>query len=105
MTSGKRNYSWFRNRWNSSWQFESIFIAFPSAAGYLYAASNIKEIYYLLPVLLIAHGIGVFAGSKDCICVNTNVQNDVCESGYTAKMHKTDNTRCSCTKILCKDCI
>ena len=43
--------------------------------------------------------------SKDCICVNTNVQNDVCENGYTAKMHKTDNMRCSCTKIFCKDCI
>lgn len=50
--------------------FDSIFIALPSAAGYLYAASGVKEIYYLLPVLLVAHGIGVFAGSKNAVKIN-----------------------------------
>lgn len=50
--------------------FDSIFIALPSAAGYLYAASGIKEIYYLLPILLVAHGIGVFVGSKNAVKIN-----------------------------------
>ena len=44
--------------------FDSIFIAVPSAAGYLIAAAGNKEVFLLLPVLLVAHGIGVFAGSK-----------------------------------------
>ena len=35
--------------------FDSIFIALPAVAGYLQAAKR-KEIYILLPVLLIAHG-------------------------------------------------
>lgn len=44
--------------------FDSIFSAVPSAAGYLIAAAGNKEVFLLLPVLLVAHGIGVFAGSK-----------------------------------------
>lgn len=35
------------------------------AAGYLIAAAGNKEAFLLLPVLLVAHGIGVFAGSKN----------------------------------------
>lgn len=45
--------------------FDSIFSAVPSAAGYLIAAAGNKEVFLLLPVLLVAHGIGVFAGSKN----------------------------------------
>ena len=44
--------------------FDSIFSAVP-AAGYLIAAAGNKEVFLLLPVLLVAHGIGVFAGSKN----------------------------------------
>ena len=50
--------------------FDSIFIAVPSAAGYLYAASGEKEMFVLLPILLIAHGIGVYAGSKNASKIN-----------------------------------
>ena len=50
--------------------FDSIFIAVPSAAGYLIAAAGNKEVFLLLPVLLIAHGIGVFAGSKNATKIN-----------------------------------
>lgn len=50
--------------------FDSIFIALPAAAGYLYAAAGNKEVFFLLPVLLIAHGIGVFAGSKNATRIN-----------------------------------
>lgn len=45
--------------------FDSIFSAVPSAAGYLIAAAGNKEVFLFLPVLLVAHGIGVFAGSKN----------------------------------------
>ena len=61
--------------------FDSIFIALPSAAGYIYAASNIKEIYYLLPVLLIAHGIGVFAGSKNAVKINQKLLKQIVAVG------------------------
>lgn len=50
--------------------FDSIFIAVPSAAGYLIAAAGNKEVFLLLPVLLVAHGIGVFAGSKNATKIN-----------------------------------
>lgn len=45
--------------------FDSIFIAMPAAAGYLYHVSSNKEIFFILPVILIAHGIGVIFGSKN----------------------------------------
>ena len=50
--------------------FDSIFIAVPSAAGYLIAAAGNKEVFLLLPVLLVAHGIGVFAESKNATKIN-----------------------------------
>lgn len=50
--------------------FDSIFIALPAAIGYLSAAAGNKEVFLLLPVLLIAHGIGVFAGSKNATRIN-----------------------------------
>ena len=50
--------------------FDSIFSAVPSAAGYLIAAAGNKEVFLLLPVLLVAHGIGVFAGSKNATKIN-----------------------------------
>lgn len=45
--------------------FDSIFIAMPAAAGYLYHVSSNKEIFFILPVILTAHGIGVIFGSKN----------------------------------------
>lgn len=50
--------------------FDSIFIALPATFGYLRAASGNQEIFVLLPILLIAHGIGVFAGSKNVTKIN-----------------------------------
>ena len=50
--------------------FDSIFIALPAAIGYLHAAAGNKEVFVLLPILLIAHGIGVFAGSKNATKIN-----------------------------------
>ena len=50
--------------------FDSIFIAVPSAAGYLIAAAGNKEVFLLLPVLLVAHGISVFTGSKNATKIN-----------------------------------
>ena len=50
--------------------FDSIFIAFPAVVGYLHAAAGTEGRYVLLPVLLIAHGIGVFAGSKNATRIN-----------------------------------
>lgn len=64
--------------------FDSIFIALPSAAGYLYAASGVKEIYYLLPVLLVAHGIGVFAGSKNSVKINQKLLKQIVAVGSIA---------------------
>ena len=45
--------------------FDSIFIAMPATVGYLYHVSSNKEIFFILPVILIAHGIGVIFGSKN----------------------------------------
>lgn len=64
--------------------FDSIFIALPSAAGYLYAASGVKEIYYLPPVLLVAHGIGVFAGSKNAVKINQKLLKQIVAVGSIA---------------------
>ena len=64
--------------------FDSIFIALPSAAGYLYAASGVKEIYYLLPVLLVAHGIGVFVGSKNSVKINQKLLKQIVAVGSIA---------------------
>ena len=64
--------------------FDSIFIALPSAAGYLYAASGVKEIYYLLPVLLVAHGIGEFAGSKNAVKINQKLLKQIVAVGSIA---------------------
>ena len=50
--------------------FDSIFIALPSTAGYLYAASGEKDIFVLLPVLLMVHGIGVYVGSRNASKIN-----------------------------------
>ena len=50
--------------------FDSIFIALPAAIGYLHAAAGNKEVFVLLPILLTAHGIGVFVGSKNATKIN-----------------------------------
>jgi len=54
--------------------FNSIFIALPSAAGYLYAAFGnavpAQGNYVLILPILLAHGIGVMWGSKNAVKVN-----------------------------------
>lgn len=49
--------------------FNSIFIGIPAVAGYLMQC-NIKDMAAVLIIALIAHGIGVFYGSKKAVCVN-----------------------------------
>lgn len=50
--------------------FNSIFIAIPSAALYLASASGEAGLWRLLPLALVAHGIGVFAGSRHAGRIN-----------------------------------
>ena len=45
--------------------FDSIFIALPAAAGYLWHGAGEQEMFLLLIPVLIAHGIGVAVGSKN----------------------------------------
>lgn len=50
--------------------FDSIAIAIVAASGYLVHAAGNKEMWMLLPVLLIAHAIGVFFGSRNAARIN-----------------------------------
>ena len=50
--------------------FDSIAIALVAASGYLMHAAGNKEMWMLLPILLIAHGIGVFFGSRNAARIN-----------------------------------
>lgn len=51
--------------------FDSIFIALPATWGYLGPAmSQDSSILSLLPLILVAHGIGVIAGSKNAVKIN-----------------------------------
>ena len=49
--------------------FDSIFIALPAAWGYLQVAAAASALR-LLPLLLVFHGIGVFAGSRYAVRIN-----------------------------------
>lgn len=51
--------------------FNSIFIGVPACAGYMLNTS-ISLILPILAVALIAHGIGVYFGSKNATCINQN---------------------------------
>ena len=53
--------------------FDSIFIAIPSIAGYFYAASDVSSLFRLLPLVLILHGAGVYAGSRYAPKINQNL--------------------------------
>lgn len=50
--------------------FDSIAIALVAASGYLAHAAGNKEMWMLLPILLIAHAIGVFFGSRNAARIN-----------------------------------
>lgn len=53
--------------------FDSIFIAIPSAAGYIAAARDMASLLSLLPLVLLFHGIGVLAGSRYAVRINQGV--------------------------------
>ena len=53
--------------------FNSVFIALPAAAGYLWHASDNREMFLLLVPVLIAHGIGVILGSRNAKKINQNL--------------------------------
>ena len=50
--------------------FDSIAIALVAASGYLVHAAGSKEMWMLLPILLIGHAIGVFFGSRNATRIN-----------------------------------
>ena len=53
--------------------FNSVFIALPAAAGYLWHASDNREMFLLLVPILTAHGIGVTWGSRNAEKINQNL--------------------------------
>lgn len=57
--------------------FNSIFIALPAVFGYLGAAAGNRSLLLLLPPLLIAHGIGVLAGSRYSVKINQNLLKNI----------------------------
>lgn len=61
--------------------FNSIFIAVPSVAGYLYQASSDRQIFLLLPVLLAAHAAGVICGSKNAVRIDQELLKKIVASG------------------------
>lgn len=50
--------------------FDSIFIALPAIAGYFYNADFGQNMWPVIALILIVHGVGVFAGSKNASRIN-----------------------------------
>lgn len=61
--------------------FDSIFIAIPSAAGYIAAAQDMASLLSLLPLVLLFHGIGVLAGSRYAVRINQSVLKAIVAAG------------------------
>lgn len=61
--------------------FDSIFIAIPSAAGYIAAARDMASLLSLLPLVLLFHGIGVLAGSRYAVRINQSVLKAIVAAG------------------------
>lgn len=61
--------------------FDSIFIAIPSAAGYIAAARDMASLLSLLPLVLLFHGIGVLAGSRYAVRINQGVLKAIVAAG------------------------
>lgn len=64
--------------------FNSIFIALPAAGGYLIHAAGDKELLWLLPVVLVSHGIGVVIGSKNGTKINQLLLKRIVAAGSIA---------------------
>lgn len=61
--------------------FDSIFIAIPSAAGYIVAAQDMASLLSLLPLVLLFHGIGVLVGSRYAVRINQSVLKAIVAAG------------------------
>ena len=61
--------------------FDSIFIAIPSAAGYIAAARDMASLLSLLPLVLLFHGIGVLGGSRYAVRINQSVLKAIVAAG------------------------
>lgn len=61
--------------------FDSIFIAIPSAAGYIAAAQDMASLLSLLPLVLLFHGIGVLVGSRYAVRINQSVLKAIVAAG------------------------
>ena len=62
--------------------FDSIFIAIPSAAGYIAAAQDMASLLSLLPLVLLFHGIGVLGGSRYAVRINQSVLKAIVAAGF-----------------------
>ena len=61
--------------------FDSIFIAIPSAAGYLSAAQDMASLLTLLPLVVLFHGAGVLVGSRYAVRINQGLLKALVASG------------------------
>ena len=64
--------------------FNSIFIALPAAAGYLWHGADNREMFLLLVPVLLAHGIGVAVGSKNATKINQTALKHIVAVGSIA---------------------
>ncbi len=64
--------------------FNSIFIALPAAGGYLIHSAGDKELLWLLPAVLVSHGIGVVIGSKNGTKINQLLLKRIVAAGSIA---------------------
>ena len=64
--------------------FNSVFIALPAAAGYLWHGADDKELFLLLIPVLLAHGIGVAAGSRNAARINQTALKCIVAAGAIA---------------------
>ena len=63
--------------------FNSVFIALPAAAGYLWHGADDKELFLLLIPVLLAHGIGV-AASRNAARINQTALKCIVAAGSIA---------------------
>ena len=61
--------------------FNSIFIAVPSAAGYLANTDSMDHMAVMLAVIVISHGIGVIFGSRNAVKINQTLLKRIVAAG------------------------
>lgn len=64
--------------------FNSIFIAVPSAAGYLANAAYMEQMGLMLAIIIVCHGAGVIIGSKNAVKINQTLLKRIVAAGSIA---------------------